>query len=218
MAQGIAGKDVSHFSARKEVHAMKPVRTTFIALLGIALATAILSAVRIGDRKEVGVAEGPRPSETGDRRRGDAAISATIVEKGIFVATRKISVSGAGRSKLLLPQDPFSPAPETEAEAGTVLWIDDSTGEIVCGPDETWSPFPDDRLLALSLSGFDDDQKNYYKSQPSTVEQAPGVAVVTFLVPDADRKIREGWLVPTFLLRVWIDTRRQTVICMESGF
>lgn len=203
---------------------MKPVRIVLLVLFVIALAAAIVCAVRFGNGRGGNVAKrsGDTPPEsrsqtTDVRRQDNVRLSAKTVETGVFVATRKIGEAGSGRSKLLLARNPFCPVPETEEEAGTILWIDDSTGEIVCGPDETWSPMPDGRLIDLALSGFGEDEKNYYKVQPSTVEQAPGVAVVTFLVSEAERKTREGWLIPPFLLRVWVDTRSGSTIAVESG-
>ena len=65
---------------------MKAVRIVFVVLLVIVLATAVMVAIRIGNRASSAIVETPRPPSTDDGRESDATILATIVEDGIFVA------------------------------------------------------------------------------------------------------------------------------------
>lgn len=158
------------------------------------------------------------PVETTTKEEVSLLLSKTGFAKKYSIPGRKGFAPGPRISKVLFAKNILDPVPETETDADWFLCLDNTTGEIVADPNETWTPLNDEEIIDAALSDIEDEEtKNYHRTLKTEVEQVPGLAVVTFRGKPSHETEYGYVLAPDFILRVWINTRTKTVYCGEVG-
>lgn len=155
-------------------------------------------------------------SEPPSKEEVERLFSQTELVRNFRVPGHFRFVPGNGLSKILFPKSSLDVAPENEADADWVLFLDNTTGEIVSKSDDFWTPMENREIIELGLEDIKDEStKNHLRSLKTDVYQIPGLAVVTFREKDP---IEDGLVLsPPFILRVWINTKNRSVFCGEIG-
>lgn len=125
---------------------------------------------------------------------------------------------GKGVSKILFPKSAHDGAPANESGAAWVLLLDNATGEIVPESGDSQPSMEEGEIVELGLSDIsDENMRRHLKSLKADIYQVPGLAVVTFRERTPDSVEGGIPLAPSFVLRVWVNTKDRSVFCGEVG-